>query len=618
LTVTSPSDIGAGFAPAAPDILIAAVSDPPSTLLPGGSFVVTATTANQGNTQVAASTTRFYLSQNDQKDSGDLLFATATAVPILNAGGSVTVSTTLVAPSTATGPYRLLACADDLNVVAEAVEGNNCRAAGTVTIQRPDLVPTTLSGVPASVAPGGTFIVTDTVQNTGAVGTTYGSRNRYYLASAPARTPGDYMFTVYRTVLALGSGASSTGYVTLAVPTTTALGSYWVIVCADDLGAIAETDENNNCLTSPTALLVSRPDLVETAVSTTALSVAPGGTLYVTDTVVNGGNAPAGSSITQYYLSPDGQKATGMLLGGNRSVPTLAAGATSTGSRSVAVPASTPSGTYYVVACADDFGTVVEVSDANCVASAAALPVGWPDLTTTALAEPAAAVAVGKYLLVSDTVTNQGGVTSAASTTRYYLSTDNVRSGDDILLIYGRWVPSLAPAATSSGTLWARLPTTVPIGSYFLLACSDDLSSVAEGVGEGNNCRSSNGTVAVRLPDLAVTSVSNPPANTAPGSTFVVTDTVTNQGTIGASTGRNQYYLTVTGVKSGAVPLTGFRTVYTVAAGASNTGTATLTVPAGTPSGTYLVLACADDTSVDLESDESNNCRASAGTTTLP
>jgi hypothetical protein len=39
-----------------------------------------------------------------------------------------------------------------------------------------------------------------------------------------------------------------------------------------------------------------------------------------------------------------------------------------------------------------------------------------------------------------------------------------------------------------------------------------------------------------------------------------------------------------------------------------------LTVPAGTAVGTYFLLACADDPPVVLESNETNNCAASAET----
>jgi len=48
--------------------------------------------------------------------------------------------------------------------------------------------------------------------------------------------------------------------------------------------------------------------------------------------------------------------------------------------------------------------------------------------------------------------------------------------------------------------------------------------------------------------------------------------------------------------------------------GATSTGTINVTVPASSTAGTYRLLACADDTALVIESDETNNCRASTGT----
>ena len=43
----------------------------------------------------------------------------------------------------------------------------------------------------------------------------------------------------------------------------------------------------------------------------------------------------------------------------------------------------------------------------------------------------------------------------------------------------------------------------------------------------------------------------------------------------------------------------------------------TVTIPSATPPGTYVLLACADDTKLVAESDEGNNCLASASAITV-
>lgn len=117
------------------------------------------------------------------------------------------------------------------------------------------------------------------------------------------------------------------------------------------------------------------------------------------------------------------------------------------------------------------------------------------------------------------------------------------------------------------------------------------------------------------IADLVVTSVSNPPALAAPGSSFSVTDSVKNQGTLGAGVSTTRYYLSLdTTIGIGDILLTGTRAAGKIGTGATSTGTVNVTIPTSTALVTYYLLACADDTTKVSEGDETNNCRASAGT----
>jgi hypothetical protein len=107
-------------------------------------------------------------------------------------------------------------------------------------------------------------------------------------------------------------------------------------------------------------------DLVETAVSNPPASVRRGGHFTVTDTVKNQGGTAGGPSVTTYFLSADPVKsAADRALDNRRSVPALAAGASSTGSVNVHVPSGTPRGTYFLLACSDQTAVVVESSNSN-------------------------------------------------------------------------------------------------------------------------------------------------------------------------------------------------------------------------------------------------------------
>ena len=162
------------------------------------------------------------------------------------------------------------------------------------------------------------------------------------------------------------------------------------------------------------------------------------------------------------------------------------------------------------------------------------------------------------------------------------------------------------------------IPATTPLNSYFLLACADDLARVAES-DEGNNCVASpTAAVTVTRPDLVETAVSAPPATKQRGTSFTVTDTAQNVGTVATGASATRYYLSLDPLKSASdTLLTGSRPVPGLAAGAGHTGTVTVTIPTATSPNTYFLLACADGASGVVETDETNNCKASGSTVTV-
>jgi C1A family cysteine protease len=237
---------------------------------------------------------------------------------------------------------------------------------------------------------------------------------------------------------------------------------------------------------------------------------------------------------------------------------------------------------------------------------------GCPDLIETTVTNPPVRAIPGDTFSVTDTARNQGIVASGPSTTRYYLSMDALKGSTDKLLAGSRPVLGLGVGATSSGAVNVTVPSTVPLGSYYLLACADDLSVVAE-LSETNNCKASTSKVQVTLPDLLETAVSNPPVAITRGNSFSVTDTVKNQGLVPSGPSTTRYYLSLnTGKSADDTLLAGSRSVPGLNAGATSAGTVTVTVPATTPSGLYYLLACADDTTVVAETSETNNCKASS------
>jgi choice-of-anchor B domain-containing protein len=361
-------NVAATFAPSGRDLVEAAVSNPPPLVSPVTAFNVTNTVRNQGSLGAGSSVTRYYLSLDAVKDKTDRRLSGSRTVPALPVGteSSGTVSVNVPA-SMPVGTYRLIACADDTRIVQEILEGNNCTAAATtVTVALPDLIETTLSTSAAAVGPGAVFTVTDRARNTSATVTAAASTTRYYLSADVSKDPGDVPLKGTRSVPSLAPGGTSTGSRTVTTPLAAAVGTYYVVGCADDLLKVQETSETNNCVASATTLKVAWPDLVTTSVSNPPSGAVRGSKFTITDTVTNKGDGPASASTTRYYLSVDGVKnAADLLLTGTRSVAGLQSNAASTGSRVVAVPTSAPPGTYVVLACADDGSKVGESNNAN-------------------------------------------------------------------------------------------------------------------------------------------------------------------------------------------------------------------------------------------------------------
>jgi subtilase family serine protease len=285
------------------------------------------------------------------------------------------------------------------------------------------------------------------------------------------------------------------------------------------------------------------------------------------------------------------------------------------------VPANTLLGSYFLLACADDTGLVLESTETdNCRASTTKVQVGRPDLVVTILGEPPSAVALGGSFSVTETVKNDSLFPAIASRVQYYLSLDTIKGTTDKLLSGSRAVPILAPGATSSGPTVGTtvvVPNNTPAGSYFLIACADDARQMVES-DENNNCRASAGQVKVGKPDLVSTALTEPPATKVRGTSFSVTDTVENQSPFKAGVSRVQYYLSLDPVKNvGDRLLTGVRAVAALEGNTSSTGTISVIIPPGTTPASYFLLACADDAGQVIESVETNNCRASTGQVTV-
>lgn len=249
--------------------------------------------------------------------------------------------------------------------------------------------------------------------------------------------------------------------------------------------------------------------------------------------------------------------------------------------------------------CSD--GSVTMSAARNCTANFNLLP----DLVVSALAAPSAAVA-GSTISVAETTRDQSGTgTAGASTTRYYLSVNSAWDTADIPL-GSRSVVALSAGTMSTATLSLTIPAGTATGSYYILARADADSQVTES-NESNNVKA----VAIHVgpPDLVVSSLAAPAAGGA-GLTITVSDTTHNQaGTGPAPASVTRFYLSSDGVWTSSDLMLGLRDVPALGPGDSSSASTVLTVPPGTASGTWYVIAKADADGLVAETNDGNNTR---------
>jgi subtilase family serine protease len=282
-------------------------------------------------------------------------------------------------------------------------------------------------------------------------------------------------------VSALAAGASETASTTVTIPSTATTGNYNILAVADGAGVVGEAQENNNTRATPVQL---GGDLALMAVSAPTAGAA-GTSIQVTDTTRNQGSSAIGASTTGFYLSVDIFFDPSDVALGSRSVPDLAAGAASTATTTVGLPASTAPGTYYLLAVADAPNVLVETAEWNNVKGTSIVIGG--DLTVTASSAPGSAPA-GSTITVTDTTMNKGMSAVGATTTRVYLSSNNYWVDPNDVMVGARDVPSLTPNGSSAGSISVVIPANLPPGGYYMIVKADADGVVAEGQ-ETNNER---------------------------------------------------------------------------------------------------------------------------------
>jgi subtilase family serine protease len=490
------------------------------------------------------------------------------------------------------GPYGNPTCSDG--------KDNDCDAKTDVSdpdctlVDPPDLIIYSMTAAPSTSAAGLTISITDTTKNQG-TGSAGASTTKLYWSANSIYDAGDTLMGS-RTVPALAAGTKNSGSTSVTVPSGTCSGTYYIIARADADNVVPESNESNN--TKSTSVKIGI-DLTVSALTAPSTSGA-GLTITVTDTTKNSG-CPAAASTTNIYLSTNSTYDAGDTYLVSRLVPALATNAADTGSTSITIPSGITAGTYYIIARADaDNTNPNETSETNNNRSIS-IKIG-PDLTVSALTAPSTSGA-GLTITVTDT-TKDSVSPAAASTTKIYLSTNSTYDSGDTYL-GSRPVPALATNAADTASTSVAIPSGTASGKYYIIARADADNTNPNETSETNNNRSKSIIIG---PDLTVYALSAP-TSAGRGATITVIDTIKNIGGGSADATTTRLYLsTDTIYDAGDIEL-GSRAVLSIAAGTSNAGNTSVTIPSGIATGAYYIIAKSDADGVVGETNETNNNR---------
>ena len=227
--------------------------------------------------------------------------------------------------------------------------------------------------------------------------------------------------------------------------------------------------------------------------------------------------------------------------------------------------------------------------------SASGLPVVTVTATTAAVSE--AGPSAGRFTF------SRTGNTTASLTVRYTVNGTATADADYAALPETVTIPAGSLAATLDVT---AIDDSFAEGSETVVLALDASESYAIGAPAG-------GIVTIASDDAPgdlVVSALTPPAVGGAGSTMLVTDVTRNQGAGVAEASSTGLYLSQSASLTGSAVLMGTRAVPSMAAAGADTASTSVTVPPGTATGVYYVIAKADVNAAVLEAQEGNNTRS--------
>ncbi|GAB2531298.1 CARDB domain-containing protein [Rufibacter soli] len=581
----------------------------PTSTAAGNSIYATGSIYNLGTAAGPSSNIGYYLSTNNTLDAADTFIGSSTG-GTLNAGStSSRYVYVTIPPSTASGSYYILFVADYLNAVSESNENNNVSSVSISVV--PASVDFTIPYTylySSSVSTGAALTVEGSISNQGNTASS-SSNVGFYLSSNATLESSDVFIGSY-TGYGLGPGNSTSFYSSLTIPANTAPGTYYIIFMADYLNSVAEGNESNNTNYRQFTVIAPSLDLVilEPYLPTTTLS--PGSSTAVSCYIYNQGNTPSPSSNVGYYLSTNNTLDAADTFVGSSTGGSLSANYSNYRSANITIPATTPTGSYYILYVADYLNGVSETNETNNVSSRSISVVApYVDLYLQNAYLSTTSTTPGSALYGEFYIYNSGNTAASSSNVGVYLSTNNIFDANDAFI--GSSSGSTL-AANSYGYRSASftIPSNTAAGNYYVFFVADYLGSVAES-NENNNIAAMALSVLLPYVDLSLESVAVSASSVSAGNVIAATSTVRNSGNSSAASSHMGYYLSTNTTLDANDVLVGSSTGSAIAAGGSNYRNTSVTIPSNTTPGNYYLIQAVDYLNAITESNENNNTGSS-------
>ncbi|MFN6947046.1 MAG: CARDB domain-containing protein, partial [Cytophagaceae bacterium] len=607
--------------PPAADLRIISPTVNPRVVEANSTISVSCNIRNEGNAVAGSSNVGYYLSDNITWDENDVFLGFSAGAQLAAFTSSAKSQTLTIPANIPAGNYFILFYADYTDEVVELSENNNVNNTTITIIPEGSTVLVPFSGTSSVTSCAG--MVYDHGGPNGnyannADGSlvinpeTEGGKVRLTFSSFNMEANYDFVYIYHGPSVKATPDRTFTGTTLPAAITSSHPGGALTIRLKSDFtGTRAGFAASFSCVI---------PDLIIQNPTVDPVMASPGSEITVTSSVRNQGSLNAPSSMVGYYLSEDETYDENDVFLGNSTGISLVAGTAGTRTSTVSVPLETTPGNYYILFFADFENSVAEENETNNISAVAfevtesALHVDLllqnPELSTTSLTR-------GDNMEVSVSIHNSGNGAASSSNVGYYLSTNAVWDAEDVFL--GRSLgATLAAGASDTRSATVIIPEGTTAGHYYIIFFADHENLVVES-NEDNNISALPFTFTdLVVVDLLLQSPLVSSASVLRGGSVDVYVDIHNSGNGAASSSNVGYYLSTNAVWDAEDVFLGWSSGATLAAGASDTRSATVTIPEGTTAGGYYIIFFADHENLVVESNEDNNTAAKAITITDP